>query len=293
MTDIPRIKFYKQDKIDLEFEIFTLSDLLSRKLPPDHSPNLPHRIEFHMVIYITKGRGVHFIDFLPFKYQSGSLLFISKGQVHAFDPATQSDGFLILFTEAFLSKNLIHSDLLSLHRLYNYHLHAPVLYSNEIGNYDFKRIFQEINIEYNLQDDYVKEEILCHLLRLLLLKAERIKSTLGSSKGKTAWITKFTEFKNMLEAHYSESRNALDYADMMNTSYKHLNMICKSITGKTAKNFIDHFITLEIKRQLATTDIPVKELTYKMGFDEPTNLVKFFRKHTSQTPSQFKEFLFK
>jgi len=38
------------------------------------------------------------------------------GQVHAFDVRPDIDGFGILFTDDFLSKNLIHSDILSYYR---------------------------------------------------------------------------------------------------------------------------------------------------------------------------------
>ena len=78
---------------------------------------------------------------------------------------------------------------------------------------------------------------------------------------------------------------------MMSVSYKHLNTIRKEISGFTAKQFIDNHVILEAKRYLATTDISIKELTYDMGFDEPTNFVKFFSKHTQMTPAVFKKFL--
>ncbi|SLM29662.1 Transcriptional regulator, AraC family (fragment) [Desulfamplus magnetovallimortis] len=70
-----------------------------------------------------------------------------------------------------------------------------------------------------------------------------------------------------------------------------MNKIAKAITGNTVKSFIDNFVILEIKRQLAVSDISIKELTYLMGFEEPTNFVKYFKKHTSQSPAQFKKIL--
>ena len=76
---------------------------------------------------------------------------------------------------------------------------------------------------------------------------------------------------------------------MMNISYKHLNEICKIVTGNTVKEIIDAFLILESKRRLVISDISIKELTYKLGFDEPTNFVKFFRKHTGQSPTQFRK----
>ena len=103
---IPKISFLKKNKTQLEFEIFTISSLFSRKEKLDHPLDMPHRVEFYNIMFITKGTGRHYIDFRPYNYKAGSLLFISKGQVHAFEVRPDIDGFLILFTDAFLSKNL-------------------------------------------------------------------------------------------------------------------------------------------------------------------------------------------
>jgi len=288
MDKIPRISFLKTDKAKIEFEIFTLNSLFSRQGKLNLSLEKPHRVDFYLILAITEGTGTHIIDFSPYRYREGSILFISKGQVHAFEVRPDRDGFLILFTEAFLSKNLIHSDILSFYRLYNYHLHSPVMQPEEFGKYQIVPIIHEIYDEYNVSNDFAKEEILRLLLKLLLLKAERVKQTLIPQEKNSEWFTRFGIFRNKLEKHFTETRNAHVYAKMMNISYKHLNEICKSLTGITAKAFIDQFVILEMKRRLAMSDLSIKELTYELGFDEPTNLVKFFKKHTHQPPSQFK-----
>ena len=100
----------------------------------------PHRVDFYIILYITEGVGKHYIDFQTFKYKKGSILFISRGQVHAFDVCSGSEGFLIVFTDEFLSKNLIHSDILSFYRLYNYHLHKPLYmaFACQEKNYSYR-----------------------------------------------------------------------------------------------------------------------------------------------------------
>jgi AraC-like DNA-binding protein len=291
MKEIPNISFLKTEKANIEFEIFTLSSLFSRCDKLNFSLDKPHRVNFYHILFITKGEGTHTLDFYLHQYRQGSILFISKGQMHAFEVQHDIEGFLILFTEEFLLKNLIHSDILSFYRLYNYYLHSPIIQPEETGEENFIHIISEIYHEYNLQDDFAKEEILRLLLKLLLLKAERIKRTLISGQKNSEWFIQFGVFRNQLERHFTQTRNANDYAKMINISYKHLNEICKSIAGSTAKNVIDGFVILEIKRNLAMSDNSIKELTYKLGFDEPTNLTKFFKKHTGHSPSQFKKIL--
>lgn len=288
MEEIPKIPFSKKTITEIEFEIFTISNLFSRLDKIDFQLDQPHRVDFYHIIYITRGSGHHYIDFNPYPYTEGSIIFISKGQVHAFDERFDTEGFVVLFTDEFLSRNMIHSDILSFYRLYNYHLHEPIIQPEETGGDTFKIIVNEMYWEYLLSNSFAKEEILRLLLKLMLLRAERIKRTLIPKEKNTEWFTTFSVFKNHLEKQFAQTRNASDYAKMMKISYKHLNEVCKSITGSTAKTFIDQFIILETKRRLAISDIPVKELTYALGFDEPTNFIKFFKKHTHQSPSQFK-----
>ena len=288
-VEIPQIPFYKKSRIEIEFEIFSISSLFLRKDRLDHALDKPQRVEFHQIHYITKGTGEHFIDFKPYPYKEGSIIFISRGQVQAFDVQPSVDGFLILFTNEFLLNNLIHSDIFSLYRLYNYHLHEPVIQPEETESELFKNIVNEMYWEYLLSNNFAKEEILRLLLKLFLLKVERIKRTLLPQEKNVEWLSIFNVFKNYLEKHFAETRNAKAYAKMMNISYKHLNEVSKSVTGNSAKVFIDQFIILEAKRHLATSDISVKELTYTLGFDEPTNFLKYFKKHTGQSPPQFRK----
>jgi hypothetical protein len=72
-------------------------------------------------------------------------------------------------------------------------------------------------------------------LKLVLLKAKRIKSGLLPQTKNANWLSKSEEFKKYLEDNFHNTKNARDYAKMMSVSYKNLNDICKNIAGCTAK----------------------------------------------------------
>jgi AraC-like DNA-binding protein len=72
-------------------------------------------------------------------------------------------------------------------------------------------------------------------------------------------------------------------------SYNYLNEISKEITNKTAKGFIDSWLLLEIKRNISEKKYTSQEIGFKMGFKEPSNFIRFFKKHTQLTPIQFQE----
>lgn len=288
---IPNVSFHQPKKDAFAFEIIPLKNLLSRYDRLEPPLDKPHRVSFYQILYISQGNGSHFIDFRPYAFSKGSLLFISAGQVQAFDVNPENDGYLLMFTEDFLTKNMIHSDLLSYSRLFNYHLYSPDIAPEGPSETVFSPIIKELYHEYRLSETLVREEMRRTLLKLLLLKAERIRQGLPLKETNAVWMKRFGKFRSLLSVHYPETRNADAYADMLDISYNHLNTIVKAVTGSTAKTFIDDFIVMECKRQLAVSDLSVKELTYRMGFDEPTNFVKFFKKHTCLSPSRFKKSL--
>lgn len=290
MNSIPDITFRKRTGKHLEFETFTLQSLFQRQSRiSDHRMDAPHRVHFFIILFITQGHGKHFIDFQSYPYERGTMFFISKGQVHAFEISQMNDGYLILFTEAFLQTYFIQSEIFSFYRLYNYHVYTPVIQREDIGDEDIFSILQAIRQEYARPENQFKEHILACYLRLLLLKAERIKEATTPQIRHSHRYHTFLLFKHALETGHTTSRNAREYAEMLHISYKHLNTICKEFTSLSAKQFIDRWVILELKRQLAISDLSVKEIAYQLGFDEPTNLVKFFKQRTGQTPTQFRQ----
>lgn len=286
---IPKIEFNKSQSLDIEVMDFNaLSEKLNRIR--SHDPYTIHRIEFYLILIVTKDSYRHFIDFKFYNLQEGSALFIAKNQVHHFTKDLNNcEGFCIIFNNIFLSKHFFLSDSLKFNRLFNYHIEEPIIHQNDMGKDSFVGIANKLYQEYIFPNGFVKSEILRSLLHILLLQAERAKEIHSTGRSKTQWLEIFNSFKDMLEKEYSTSRNSRHYASQLLISYKFLNDIVKKLTKKTVKAFIDDFVTMEIKRYLVSTSLSVKEISYKTGFEEPANMVKFFKKNTAITPLKFRQ----
>ena len=126
--NIPRVKFHPAISSDKSIEVIDLDDLYKRRNELDHNPEKPHRVGFHMLIYIKQGEGSHFLDFSHWTYESGSFIFINKNQINAFDLSNRPQGSAILFTDAFI--NQIQSNM-----------HMPVL-SPIYFNVDFSPVYK-------------------------------------------------------------------------------------------------------------------------------------------------------
>ena len=287
--NIPISNFAERQRKDFEFEIITNKQLLLHDLPKDYNPFRPHRLHYYAILFIREGEGKHFVDFKQYDYQSGTIIFIAKGQVHAFEANINRRATFLLFTQSFLEKSSLGSNLMQQLSLYNYNINHPIL-NLEKENFEvFSTLVNQIETEYHAPDDYATEEIIQSALKMFLLLADRIRKINISQNHNLAYRKEFLQFQNLLNEHLFETRRVQFYANEMQISTKKLNMITQEMVHLPAKNYINEQLILEIKRFLMNTGLSVKEIAYESGFEEPTNFVKFFKKYAGMTPVAFRK----
>lgn len=286
---IPEYNF-REEYASLGFEVVKLEYFYSKHLIAERTN--PHRLKFYALIYITKGKDTHIIDFMPHAFKDGSLIFVSKNQVLAWGKNNNVKGYIIFFTESFLYKNQIQFNDLSYSYPYNYNLYSPVLQTKNENTEVFTQLITLIYHEYQYSKNNIQEEMLQCLLRVLILKIQGSTPSLLNNASKET-ETLFVEFQKQLDQNISLTRNAKDYCNMLNVSYHQLNKAIKTLTNKTIKAFIDDFVILQAKRLLADPTNNANEVSYALGFEESTNFSKFFKKHTGIPPKLFSERLIK
>ena len=290
MSDVPTIRFKKDSEHTLEFEIIPLSRLF-QQTSPDHDPLKSHRLNFYAVILVTDGQpGTHYIDFKTYEYQKGNLIFIAQEQVHAFSSLQNNDGYLVLFTEAFLTQSMAHEDAIFLQQLFNYQLYHPVVPLPTGPFSEFKTIIAMARQESERARDFASEKMLRSYLNLLLLKAQRLR-TAHTNYLDASYYREFVQLQQLLQKDIFRSRRVSYYAEQLNMSSKKLNTITQEIVNVPVKTYIISTLVLEIKRILANSSLTVNEVGYEVGFDEPTNFVKFVKKYTLMTPAALRKTL--
>ncbi|WP_404478878.1 helix-turn-helix domain-containing protein [Sphingobacterium sp. ML3W] len=54
------------------------------------------------------------------------------------------------------------------------------------------------------------------------------------------------------------------------------------------KGLIDRQVTLEIKALLRSTDLSIKEIAYRLNFEDSSYLTRYFKKQTGMTLTQYR-----
>lgn len=283
---IPTIGFNHQKSNQAELEIFDLESLYQREFK-NHSPQKPHRITFFMMVYIEQGTGTHMVDFQEYPFESGSIVFVRREQVHAFDFTSKPTGKMILFTQAFLDH--VHANM----RLPNYtptHLnqaYSPVQALDKKTCSSVKRIIEEVVNE--MSHESTDPLIVMYLFSSFALMLHRIRPKERHDKLSKEQSYKLARFVELLQDNYERIRDASWYASQIGTTYKTLNQICKLAISLTAKQMIDAFIIIEMKRRLVVSNVTTQQLAYDFGFEDASNFVRYFKNQTEMTPSQFQK----
>ena len=281
---IRSLPFDPASKPTLGFEMFKLSSLYERahRKVLSHALEVPQRPEFHTIYVGLQGRGELLVDFTPTPIGADRITVVARNRVQQFHRAPKSglDAWMLLFTPEFIELPSA-ADPLAMPSILWPLDHVPALSLNADDHAAVLAITDQLHLERSRPLDRFQPLVLSSLLRSILLRLERA----------VAWhspMTVLRRFFTILERDFARTREVEHYARESGISPRRLSELLREELGRSTKQVIDERVILEHKRLLAHTGVSVKELAGLTGFDEPTNLVKFFRLHTGQTPLEFR-----
>lgn len=245
-----------------------------------------HKHTFYEILWIEKGKSKQIIDYCEYEISPGSLFFISPNQLHQFEEWKPILGGSLMFTEDFFLLHHNNKDkLFELSFLDNFYAN-PCLHFNEQDFAEIKHTIDLILLEHKRIDR--NQTITRALLHILLAQVQRCidrKTTKAISK---KYLLIYKRFKHLLDAHFAENKTAPFYADQLHLTPHHLNLITKSVTGKTATQVIRARSMLEAKRLLTFTDYSVSQIASHLHYFDSSYFSKIFKAETRQTPLEFK-----
>ena len=82
---------------------------------------------------------------------------------------------------------------------------------------------------------------------------------------------------------------SLNISDLLRLSSYQLNAITKASVGKTVSDLINEQIILEAKRYLLATPYQIKDVADHLGYEDVSYFIRFFKKHTGNSPEAFRK----
>lgn len=283
--EITTVGFNPPHDTRLAVEAMTIDDLRSRA-SADHFNKL-QRADFFRLIGVLEGHPHPMVDFFNFATQPMDWLLVRPGQVFRYDFSNPWAGWLLVFPPDSLRGHALDEfDLLR--RIED--LSSLISLDNKQHDWMIRSLHQmqhdgALTTDVVLRNELLRLQLACTLLRLSMWQSP---DTFPSAYNKVEQAN-FRRFRTLLDTNFATQHQVHHYASALGMSEKTLSRVCMAATGVPAKAVINQRLVLEAKRLLAHTTIAVQTIGHKLGFEEATNFVKFFRKETGITPLTFRQ----
>lgn len=96
-------------------------------------------------------------------------------------------------------------------------------------------------------------------------------------------------FIQLVEETYRQHVKVEDLAHRLGISVSHLNGTCRELAGQPALQIMHERQLLEAKRLLTYTSMTIYEMSELLGFSDPTNFTRLFRRRVGISPKAFRD----
>ena len=272
----------KQEDKNLSFRVF---DLNEKKLELYFKP---HKKDHFLILVIENGNlHLHIEDKILY-LKAGKISVIFPEQVH-FISNLSADlrGKIILFEEILFCSDILKNELST----YNVNL-STQLNCSVLSAEDFQQSLYSIKLIQAIYEkpSLIKKEQARFQIKIFLLGLiESVHGLHPILHQETADKPTYVKFKKLLNEQYKQHRTVQYYAEELAITSKKLNSITKKHCGETAIQAIHNRILMEIKRQLAFSDLSHKEIAFDLGFNSPSALNKFVKAKLKETPTELQQ----
>lgn len=101
----------------------------------------------------------------------------------------------------------------------------------------------------------------------------------------------YQRFSALLIETYPKPRDVSWYATALSVSPNYLARAVKQISGKRTTDWINEAVMTDVRTALIHSDESIKEISARLGFDNPAFFGKYVKKHSGFTPKKLRTYL--
>lgn len=256
---------YQPAGFGLPFEALRLSEVVTRV--GRHELTRPQRIDFDLVIVCTAGRGSHEADFERVDLWPRRAIHLRPGQVMTWAPGEWS-AHLLLFEDAAPLRGLPRSAT-----------------AFELSPAELDEVEALVTAARRATGAARSRRALLAWQTLLIDALALDRRRRDADHHQSELLRAFTQ---AIELDGSRSRSVSRYARSLGCSPRTLSRACESGAGMGAKELLDERVGLEARRMLVAQDRTIASVALELGFSQPSNFTKFFRRVVGEAPQRWR-----
>ena len=279
MKDIPVHQL--QDRVSSGLEI---KHFLPGDLPNKAVENLgAHRDDHYIFFLMISGDASLSVDFHELHIHGPSIYYLLPGQVHHRISAEAANGWYIAVDTGLIPPH--YRDVFE-----NQLVLQTAFALNDKQLRQCNDLLSLVDEKYNEDETEPFNMPVVHSLlqSFLGIAASGFSSLSQPQSGLSRPAQLSQQFKKLLVQNVYTLKSPSAYASKLNVSESYLNEALKKATGMSVSYWIQQEVVLEAKRLLYYSELNVKQITHKLGYDDPAYFSRVFRNVTGTTPLAFR-----
>lgn len=258
----------------------------------------PCRFHGYMAFFCIKGEFEVEINLKKFTIRKDSMFIYTPGNIVRVTNIDPMEKESVHFVVVAISEDLMSSTRFDFSKLYNESLRlleSPCVVINENERELCRKYFDLIQEVSKMRMPNMRESVAALISSIFYLMGAMWTDRLTAAK-KNGGDEMSTRSKIVLENflllvrdHHTKERSLSFYADKLYLTPKYLSKLIKSVSGKSAHEWIDSFVILEAKNLLKYSDMSIKSIVYELNFPNQTTFYRFFKTKTGMTPSEYRK----
>ncbi len=284
---LERVTYTPPATYALDIEIIPIRELRTRVI--ENRFRQAHQINFYLMMLVTRGKCEPTVDYTPVQCRKGSLILVSPNQALQFDMNEGWQGWITIFRPEYLAA--VNDDAVGGVLLPEAMQGIPACVRLTASSQQlFAASLEQMYVDTRtLQQQPVTNALLRFQLKALLLRILMQNDQTVVGEPDPAHLSRFRRFRRLVEEKFAHQHKAADYAAQLGCTVKSLSRASLASAAVGAKEYISGRINLEAKRLLTHTQMPISAIAEQLGFDEPTNFIKFFKRGCGLAPSEFRK----
>lgn len=229
----------------------------------------------YQCLYISEGRGSFSCMGKTYPVGSGTVIFLFPEVKHYYKPDPLTGwierwvGFKGSYPDTLFKTGHLSFDMMVLH----------IGYQESIV-----KIYDDI-IEQARNETFHSQQILSALVLLLIAKIKSLKHL--ENNFQTHEIEVINRAKLLFHEHLFTTLDIESTTEQLSMNYKQFRELFKAYTGYTPYQYFLNLKINKAKEMLSEGKLTVKEISYKLAFDNPYYFSRLFKKKTGVSPSRW------
>jgi AraC-like DNA-binding protein len=248
----------------------------------------PKMMNCLFVAMCLEGNAVYTVDTKEHVVQKNDVIIINDGQVLSYyELSHDCKAVIIMATSDFFAEVI--KEVHEMSQLFLFAYSHPVFSLKPEKADTFISYFNIIKQRVDDIDHHFRRELSASLLKAMVydIGNEIYQMQVGAPKLTRAEFI-FSQFMQLVKDNFRQERRVSWYGKQLSITPKYLSEAVKQVSRRTPNDWIDHYVTLEMRVLLKHTTMNIKEIAVALNFPNQSFLGKYFKEHVGMSPSKYR-----